>query len=504
MTLRLILGAIPANVAKLLSAGGGQSKVVLVPQSTVTTTAAIATQPETVSSSQSTPSASLSLSDGPATTDAALAALAAEAGLIDPPLTEEADASPAVAAIDAATIPVSIENEDALQLLAGMSAEMVDANPVVDATTAIAVIAPETLSTTASVSDITESPIASITSVLDVTAAPLVEPNGDSILGEKSPAEDDGKTLTSTAIPSVEVDLAVPTVADSETNTKTKPVTEPVDAAAVASEPEPIVAKEEKVAEPAVEEMKGEKKKEIAIQPEAAEAESQKAIAIPDSPVKVVKPILEATSPKVTTPKKLNTDQLAMDTEPSDPLSTLASAAVIKAEAIVVKAEAPSNGIKQEEAKIDLKKIDGIWFDVGLVKGTTSTVQHFLLPSNGGGIEERIDHETVTLPADTELNMKKLELQPGTAYKFRVAGVNSCGRGMWSEVSAFKTCLPGFPGAPSAIKISKSPEGAHLSWEPPQSTAGEITEYSVYLAVKGTSAQVCCRLFFLTSSRISS
>jgi host cell factor len=137
-----------------------------------------------------------------------------------------------------------------------------------------------------------------------------------------------------------------------------------------------------------------------------------------------------------------------------------------------------------------LKKFDGIWFDVGLVKGTTSTVQNFLLPSNGGGIEERIDHETVTLPPDAELGMKKLELQPGTAYKFRVAGVNSCGRGLWSEVSAFKTCLPGFPGAPSAIKISKSPEGAHLSWEPPQSTAGEITEYSVYLAVKGTSAQV--------------
>ena len=51
---------------------------------------------------------------------------------------------------------------------------------------------------------------------------------------------------------------------------------------------------------------------------------------------------------------------------------------------------------------------------------------------------------------------RKLELQPGTAYKFRVAGLNACGRGAWSEISAFKTCLPGFPGAPSAIKISKS------------------------------------------------
>lgn len=52
------------------------------------------------------------------------------------------------------------------------------------------------------------------------------------------------------------------------------------------------------------------------------------------------------------------------------------------------------------------------------------------------------------------------------------------------QSSSFKTCLPGFPGAPSAIKISKSPEGAHLSWEPPPSTQGEILEYSVYLAVK--------------------
>uniref|UniRef100_A0A3Q2UKW9 Host cell factor Kelch-repeats domain-containing protein n=1 Tax=Fundulus heteroclitus TaxID=8078 RepID=A0A3Q2UKW9_FUNHE len=34
-------------------------------------------------------------------------------------------------------------------------------------------------------------------------------------------------------------------------------------------------------------------------------------------------------------------------------------------------------------------------------------------------------------------------------------GINICGRGAFSEVSAFKTCLPGFPGAPCAIKISK-------------------------------------------------
>lgn len=65
--------------------------------------------------------------------------------------------------------------------------------------------------------------------------------------------------------------------------------------------------------------------------------------------------------------------------------------------------------------------------------------------------------------------MKKIELSPGTAYKFRVAGVNACGRGTFSEVSAFKTCLPGFPGAPCAIKISKvghCKRHVGLSWWP--------------------------------------
>lgn len=55
------------------------------------------------------------------------------------------------------------------------------------------------------------------------------------------------------------------------------------------------------------------------------------------------------------------------------------------------------------------------------------------------------------------------------------------------QVAAFKTCLPGFPGAPSAIKISKSVDGAQISWEPPPSNVGPILEYSVYLAVRSTA-----------------
>jgi hypothetical protein len=43
-----------------------------------------------------------------------------------------------------------------------------------------------------------------------------------------------------------------------------------------------------------------------------------------------------------------------------------------------------------------------------------------------------------------------------------------------------------------SIQVSnllQSAEGAHLSWEPPQNTAGKITEYSVYLAVRNANSE---------------
>ena len=115
---------------------------------------------------------------------------------------------------------------------------------------------------------------------------------------------------------------------------------------------------------------------------------------------------------------------------------------------------------------------DSNWFDVGIIKGTSCTVSSYYLPSG------ELEKSEIDVEGDENL-LRKVDLQPGTAYKFRVAGINACGRGGWSEVSAFKTCLPGFPGAPSAIKISKSGDGAHLSWEPPSTSTGDIIEYSV-------------------------
>jgi len=210
-------------------------------------------------------------------------------------------------------------------------------------------------------------------------------------------------------------------------------------------------------------------------------------------------------------------------TDASDPLATLASAAIstavnltpvvtspvaapisavlpampeLKSEfpTALPQAAPPTNGVDDSNTKPEVKvdvnekvpiKKDNQWFDVGIIKGTTSIVSHFFLPSDTG---ERRDDDDVLSLLDHSI-LKKMELLPGTAYKFRVAGINACGRGAWSEVSAFKTCLPGYPGAPSAIKISKGTDGAHLSWEAPQNTSGRITEYSVYLAVRSATTQ---------------
>lgn len=146
-----------------------------------------------------------------------------------------------------------------------------------------------------------------------------------------------------------------------------------------------------------------------------------------------------------------------------------------------------ANGIESkqdsppQQPKAPLKK-ENQWFDVGVIKATNMMVTHYYLPAD----DSTNDDDSGALPDYSQL--KKQELQPGTAYKFRVAGINACGRGPFSEISAFKTCLPGFPGAPCAIKISKSPDGAHLTWEPPSVTSGKIIEYSVYLAIQSSQS----------------
>ncbi|XP_075904090.1 host cell factor 1a isoform X2 [Nelusetta ayraudi] len=163
------------------------------------------------------------------------------------------------------------------------------------------------------------------------------------------------------------------------------------------------------------------------------------------------------------------------------PSVSVASQAKLQAAAALAEVANGIEGEKQEPPPAPVKPVvkkENQWFDVGIVKVTNMVVTHFYVPTD----DSHGDDDSGVMPDYGQ--MKKMELQPGTAYKFRVAGINACGRGAFSEISAFKTCLPGFPGAPCAIKISKSSDGAHLTWEPPSVTSGKIIEYSVYLAIQ--------------------
>ncbi|KAJ0068399.1 hypothetical protein NL108_005976, partial [Boleophthalmus pectinirostris] len=162
---------------------------------------------------------------------------------------------------------------------------------------------------------------------------------------------------------------------------------------------------------------------------------------------------------------------------------SVASPAKLQAAAALAEVANGLEGEKQAPQPAPVKPVvkkENQWFDVGIVKVTNMVVTHYYVPSD----DSLGDDDSGVMPDYSQ--MKKMELQPGTAYKFRVAGINACGRGSFSEISAFKTCLPGFPGAPCAIKISKSPDGAHLTWEPPSVTSGKIIEYSVYLAIQSS------------------
>lgn len=164
----------------------------------------------------------------------------------------------------------------------------------------------------------------------------------------------------------------------------------------------------------------------------------------------------------------------------ADALSTLATAALNQAPGAT-----PTNGTtdnvmsKPVPQAVPIKQEGPAWCDVGVIKGTTCLVKQFYSTS----ITD--EHENTSLDFLPDYTNKlKIDIQPGTAYKLRIAAINACGRGEWSEISAFKTCLPGYPGAPSAIKITKAPDGASLTWEAPPTSSGKILEYSVCLAIK--------------------
>ncbi|XP_070848652.1 host cell factor 2 isoform X1 [Chaetodon trifascialis] len=133
---------------------------------------------------------------------------------------------------------------------------------------------------------------------------------------------------------------------------------------------------------------------------------------------------------------------------------------------------------------------EAVWFDVGVFKTLFSEVSHYFVPADGdqapGSISSRASNaKERKLPGPQDYQgREKQELAPGQTYRFRVAGINCFGKGDFSPVSEFKTCQPGFPGAPSAVKITKANDSVHITWEAPSSPSGRILEYSMYMAVR--------------------
>ncbi|XP_076008904.1 host cell factor 2 isoform X2 [Genypterus blacodes] len=133
---------------------------------------------------------------------------------------------------------------------------------------------------------------------------------------------------------------------------------------------------------------------------------------------------------------------------------------------------------------------EAAWFDVGMFKTLFSEVRHYFLPPDGDQAPATISsratnskEKKLPSPQDYE-GREKQDLAPGQAYRFQVAGINCFGQGDFSPISEFKTCQPGFPGAPSSVKISKVNDSVHITWEAPTSPSGRILEYSMYMAVK--------------------
>ncbi|KAM7366939.1 hypothetical protein PAMP_014872 [Pampus punctatissimus] len=140
-------------------------------------------------------------------------------------------------------------------------------------------------------------------------------------------------------------------------------------------------------------------------------------------------------------------------------------------------------------AHTDQNPSEAVWFDVGVFKTLFSEVTHYFLPADNDqattGVSSRLPNTKEPFPHRKDYQgREKQDLAAGQTYRFRVAGFNCFGQGDFSPVSEFKTCLPGFPGAPSAVKITKANDSVHITWEAPPSPSGRILEYSMYMAVK--------------------
>ncbi|XP_056430495.1 host cell factor 2 isoform X1 [Hyla sarda] len=134
------------------------------------------------------------------------------------------------------------------------------------------------------------------------------------------------------------------------------------------------------------------------------------------------------------------------------------------------------------------------WYDVGIFQSNSAVVTHFFLFPDSN---ESSDNKAADIDLSDYAMLKKHDLCPGSVYRFRVAAINGHGIGPFSKINQFKTCIPGFPGAPSSVKVTKSTDCVHISWESPSSPTGNILEYSAYLAIRTSLPEAQNQLAFV-------
>ncbi|KRX74308.1 Host cell factor 1 [Trichinella sp. T6] len=144
-----------------------------------------------------------------------------------------------------------------------------------------------------------------------------------------------------------------------------------------------------------------------------------------------------------------------------------------KVKKVVEKKKVESRYVKVPE-RIEIKP--NPWYDVGITKLSVMTIEEYDTP-----ISANMTHAVVKLENS---EFRKVKVEEGAAYRFRICSVNDLGASDWVESGIFKTNDEALPSPPANIRVEKMTDCIQLSWQPPVNSRTEIVEYSVYLAMK--------------------
>lgn len=123
------------------------------------------------------------------------------------------------------------------------------------------------------------------------------------------------------------------------------------------------------------------------------------------------------------------------------------------------------------------------WYDIGLFEQNQILVNDYYVPDIGY-TEYDAESDILNYKCHSYEKFSKVNLKYGTVYKIRVAAINNCGRGPWSEILGVKTSFPGYPPPPMTAKITRNTQGVLISWCMPPNTAKDVNQYEVFLAIR--------------------